>query len=668
MDANGDELQQAHRELQQDVRNLLVLPPINIPREQRVQTPRQMRCQLMEHQKVCLSWLMRQEEDRNKRGGLLADGMGLGKTIQALALIVARPSSDGARKTTLIVAPLALLRQWQSEIETKIKPQYQLKTIVFHGGIKGTTSVDEVLDHDIVLCTYGKLTAEYKARFELNKLKGVAILHPQSLFYRVILDEAHNIKNKSTKASLAAAAIQSEYRLCMTGTPFMNRAAEIYPLIRFLRIAPYDRWERFSEEIDRPIQKWDGDRGAAALRKLQAVIRSITIRRTKESRLDGQPIIRLPPRREEDAHTQFDPDQAAFYHALECQQRLKFNKYLKAGTVLKNYIYVLVLLLRLRQACDHPHLIKNHGTPEGTSLGADEMLALALKLKPDVVARIKAQEQFECPICDAVPENAVIISPCGHSICPECFALGMSVRETQDDGGRQMEMKCPEPGCRVLVTGTNVVMHNFFNYLSLGQLRNDAFRNAEAMHRYRRRLRKEWVSSAKIDKIMSLLADIRRHQPREKTLIFSLWTSFLDLLEVPIQDVGFGYTRYDGSMRPDTRDAAVKNFMENPDVEVMLVSLTAGNAGLNLTAASQVIISEPFWNPFTEEQAIDRAHRIGQMRRVTVHRVLIAGTVEDRILALQSKKKALVNAALSEEGASYTGRLSIEELQSLFGV
>ena len=94
----------------------------------------------------------------------------------------------------------------------------------------------------------------------------------------------------------------------------------------------------------------------------------------------------------------------------------------------------------------------------------------------------------------------------------------------------------------------------------------------------------------------------------------------------------------------------------------------AGNAGLNLTAATNVIILEPFWNPFVEDQAIDRAHRIGQKHPVTVHRVLIAGTVEDRIQELQEKKRRLVNAALDEEGAQSTGRLSVSELRGLFGI
>ena len=98
----------------------------------------------------------------------------------------------------------------------------------------------------------------------------------------------------------------------------------------------------------------------------------------------------------------------------------------------------------------------------------------------------------------------------------------------------------------------------------------------------------------------------------------------------------------------------------------MLVSLKAGNAGLNLTAASQVIIFDPFWNPYIEEQAIDRAHRIGQRLPVQVHRILVPNTVEDRIITLQEKKRKLIEGALDEKASQNIGRLGERELAFLF--
>lgn len=186
--------------------------------------------------------------------------------------------------------------------------------------------------------------------------------------------------------------------------------------------------------------------------------------------------------------------------------------------------------------------------------------------------------------------------------------------------------------------------------------------------KYFDRLRRDWESSAKVDVTIDLLRTIRSERPNEKTLVFSLWTSFLDLLEIPLQDEKFRYLRYDGGMNFNERDDNIKEFTENPRENILLVSLMAGNAGLNLTAASQVIMLEPFWNPFVESQAIDRAHRIGQKKEVRVHRLLVPDSVEDRILELQEKKRHLVNTALSKEGAQGASRLSIGELRGLFGL
>lgn len=134
-------------------------------------------------------------------------------------------------------------------------------------------------------------------------------------------------------------------------------------------------------------------------------------------------------------------------------------------------------------------------------------------------------------------------------------------------------------------------------------------------------------------------------------------------------DEAWEYRRYDGGMSANMRNNAAMDFQDTKlNVKIMLVSLKAGNAGLNLTAASQVIILDPFWNPFIEEQAVDRAHRIGQMKPVRVHRMLVENTVEDRIVELQEKKRELINTALDEKAGASLSRLGRSELRFLFGL
>ena len=132
--------------------------------------------------------------------------------------------------------------------------------------------------------------------------------------------------------------------------------------------------------------------------------------------------------------------------------------------------------------------------------------------------------------------------------------------------------------------------------------------------------------------------------------MFSQWTSLLDLIEPALARAELPFVRLDGS----TRDRAdvVSRFQDPAGPPVMLVSLKAGGSGLNLTAADHVFLCDPWWNPAVEAQAADRTHRIGQTRPVFVYRLVAAGTVEERILALQDSKRALMDAALGDGTAA----------------
>ena len=511
------------------------------------------------------------------------------------------------------------------------------------------------------------------------------------------------------------------------------------------------------------------------MRKLQALLKAILLRRTKKSKIDGKPILNLPERTTELQHAVFSEDEEAFYRALETKTQLQFNKYLKANTIGRNYSNVLVLLLRLRQACCHPHLIRDFGILTGNpDVTVKDMLALAAELAPEVVERIKSETAFECPVCYDGVDNPAIFIPCGHSTCSECFAKISDPAQALAHGDEDAaNIKCPN--CRGKIVPSKVIDYNAFKQVhvpeegqagnfevsttgtdllvvedaretesedsdsedsdddldgfvvaddvvddesetesedggeqgyrqgktpfekskakksrksrksakgdakgkgkakekkaprkTLAQLKAESMRNIKARRRYMRRLEKDWVTSAKIEKTMDILTNIQNGRDGEKTIIFSQFTSLLDLLEVPISRKGWGYKRYDGSMSSTQRNDAVLAFTDKPDCKIMLVSLKAGNAGLNLVAASQVIIFDPFWNPYIEEQAIDRAHRIGQMRPVQVHRMLVANTVEDRILALQEKKRQLIEGALDEKASQTIGRLGTRELAFLF--
>lgn len=222
-------------------------------------TPEALQFNLMEHQKLGLAWMKSMEEGSN-RGGILADDMGLGKTIQALALMVSRPSTDPERKTTLIIAPVALIQQWKREIERMLKPKHQLTVFILHN--ERNAKFSNLKKHDVVLTTFGTLASELKRKEDANRMRtenqhtyqniqpddafALPLLGERSKWYRVIVDEAQCIKNKTTRSAQACYLLNSTYRWCMSGTPMMNNVSELYSLIKFLRIGPYNIVENFN--------------------------------------------------------------------------------------------------------------------------------------------------------------------------------------------------------------------------------------------------------------------------------------------------------------------------------------------------------------------------------------------------------------------------------------
>jgi SNF2 family DNA or RNA helicase len=146
-----------------------------------------------------------------------------------------------------------------------------------------------------------------------------------------------------------------------------------------------------------------------------------------------------------------------------------------------------------------------------------------------------------------------------------------------------------------------------------------------------------------------------------KALVFSQWTALLDRIEPHLRAAGMAFTRLDGTTRD--RASVVHAFQDEAGPPIMLVSLRAGGIGLNLTAADHIFLLDPWWNPAVEDQAADRAHRLGQTRPVLVYRLVAQDTVEERILALQERKRMLADAAL--EGADRATAITREELLAL---
>ena len=181
----------------------------------------------------------------------------------------------------------------------------------------------------------------------------------------------------------------------------------------------------------------------------------------------------------------------------------------------------------------------------------------------------------------------------------------------------------------------------------------------------------EFTSSSKIEVLTSELLKMRRESPGSKAIVFSQFVNFLDLVrwrlhsDPFLQDLGLGVRTLQGSMKVQDRDTVLREFREDLNVRVLLISLKAGGVALNLTNANHIFLCDPWWNPAAEMQAIDRTHRLGQRRAIKAVRLVCQNTVEERILELQEKKRLVFDGTVGGDARSLQ-KLGVEDMANLF--
>ncbi|KAF8921264.1 SNF2 family N-terminal domain-containing protein [Mucidula mucida] len=407
---------------------------------------------LLPHQIIGVAWMLKKEESKDK-GGILADDMGLGKTVEMIATMVMnmpKLNEDGPR-TTLIVVPAALLQQWKEEIETKTNG---VLSVHIHHGKDKLKRISQVKEYDVIITTYQTLNGDFVMPKDLDTSEEAGYLqeHGGTLarmkFYRVIADEAQYIRNRGTKASISLAHVRSIYRWMLTGTPVTNSLADIYGLLRFGRFRPWNDWNDFNSYV----AKMQSEDAPLAGERARAILQPILLRRTKDSELEGQPILRLPKKDIEITTLKFSPDERELYTSFETSSKIRLNKYIREGTIMKNHAAVLVMILRLRQVCCHPYLILANTDGDGDNsedYEKERSRAITAKGRPWVdsmkrrfMVRARAAESLElsndegstCPACtEPMQPNAGRILGCGHEMCFDCL-LDMRNAPAAHDG------------------------------------------------------------------------------------------------------------------------------------------------------------------------------------------------------------------------------------------
>jgi SWI/SNF-related matrix-associated actin-dependent regulator of chromatin subfamily A3 len=153
-------------------------------------------------------------------------------------------------------------------------------------------------------------------------------------------------------------------------------------------------------------------------------------------------------------------------------------------------------------------------------------------------------------------------------------------------------------------------------------------------------------SSSKLESLMEILAAT---DTKDKTVVFSQWTKFLNIVQARLDRDGYQYCRIDGTMSASQRDAVLRSLEQDKDCKIMLASLGVCAVGLNLTAANQVILSDTWWAPAIEDQAVDRVHRLGQKKQVRVFRLVMDKSIEEATIQVQQDKRKLMRLAFSEK-------------------
>lgn len=514
-----------------------------------------------------------------------------------------------------------------------------LKVYTYHGANRNRKP-SFLAAHDIVLTTYSTLASDAGTR------GGGGLLKVDWL--RVILDEAHTIKNSKTLTAKAAQALRAERRWAVTGTPIQNSLMDLQGLTAFLRLEPASDRSLFLRSIERPIK----NRDPLGLKRLQVLMGGIALRRTKQQRRGGVPLVSLPARRVSTLTVSLDAATRAKYRKWEEAGQRIVGAHLAASTLLQNYTAILEIILRLRQICCHAGLVPQEDPTFSAQLQAPSA-ALTPEAQAALVALLKAGLEEDCPVCLSPPDPPCI-TICKHIFCRRCIETVIA----------RDKPSCPM--CRGPVRAADLV-----------ELPEAEAEEAEAQAGPAAAAAAAGGVGASA-KIAVLVARLKADEaaaaegggPPVKSCVFSQFVGFLDLVEPALKEEGFNCLRLDGRTPAAQRGPLLRAFgsKEAGSPTVLLVSLKAGGTGLNLVSASRVHMLDQWWNPAVEEQAMDRVHRLGQTRDVQVYRYCCKGTIEERILELQEVKRELMKAAFDRRSAQDVRNMRLRDVRLLMAM
>lgn len=503
------------------------------------------------------------------------------------------------RLKTLIILPASLLHQWKGEIDNRFQ-RNTFKYHVYHdaGRKKNCYNMD---DNDIVFTTYEIATREVNPEntdeSPLSKIK----------WKRVILDEAHRIKNPNAKATKNICSIRCKYRIAITGTPIQNSLDDFYSLVKFLRLEPLDDrhvWKYvMAEESSKAKVNQNSQVSQVREKRLNSWLHVLSelliLRRCKtDTKFNSEEkIVDLPNKDIKIVKVKLIARERFIYDKIFKESKEKFKKLLiskQRGTTSDTTMSdILVYLLRLRQACCHMSLL----------------------------SEVLDKSELQSMKCDAEGLDGLM----------ENLTIN---KDSSTQSQQQNDFKVED------LAGMEDV------------------------------LKRKFLSS-KCEVVMKMIDEILDNHPEDKMIIVSQWTSMLRVIGRFLERREVEYCEINGEVKLAERNEIVQQFNKprNTQIRVMLLSLNAGGVGLNLVGANRMFLIDIHWNPALERQACDRIFRVGQTKDVEIFRFLCEETIEERIEQIQQAKIAIAEKVCSTGGSksnAVSAKLTLNDMKLLF--
>lgn len=617
--------------------------------------------------------------------GILADQMGLGKTITTISLI-GHLWHMGVSGPFLIVAPVSTLANWYSEFQ-KWTPT--IPVVLYHGTKDERAEIrDKIfvagnrrgrgakLNMPVVIASYDIVMRDFRY---MNKL----------VWKYLVVDEAHRLKNFECKLICMLRQLQTESRLLLTGTPLQNSLSELWSLLNFLLpdlfsdLSAFKRWFDFTSVIESSGDDKDGKLRTELVDKLHEILKPFLLRRLKQ---DVE--VDLPQKAEIVLFCSLTPTQRALYQALK-EHTIAHRR----GVTLNN------LIMQLRKVCNHPFLfpqevirsvfLEHSEENEEEEMEGDGRKSPKRDVSEDIDDDVRTYKlrstkrvSYTVPDENDIPYESDDDNNNNNKDKDKKGKKALATKKKDGNGNNDKlqkvkAIKRQRSAYSLYITRRWAEYHRIRNITDEGERARLLELNGESMQgematceRFKL-FTKEWSamgseerrvyeeafeeemrvcdqlmweaegvevpslekiieSSGKMQLLHRMLPELKRQG--HKVLIFSQMTSMLDILNDYVEAMGYNYSRIDGSMSQPDRQANIDRFNSDPNVFVFLLSTRAGGQGINLASADTVIIYDSDWNPQMDIQAQDRCHRIGQKRSVVVYRFIAANTVDSKIL------------------------------------